>query len=68
MLGTAVRERQMVMKRVKIFNELKKALGQPGISNWASAMDLRVTEIPSPPTKKRRKKSTRSKLSQAQAD
>ena len=58
----------MVLKRVKIFNELKKALGQARDFELGKRDDLRVTEIPSPPTKKRRKKSTRSKLSQAQAD
>jgi len=56
------------MKRVKIFNELKKALEEIRDFELGKRNDLRVTEIPSPPTKKRRKKSTRSKLSQTQPD
>jgi hypothetical protein len=58
----------MAMKRVKIFNELKKALEEIRDFELGKRNDLRVTEIPSPPTKKRRKKSTRSKLSQTQPD
>jgi hypothetical protein len=58
----------MVMKRVKSFNELKKALDQARDFELGKRNDLRVTEIPSPPTKKRRKKSTRSKFSQTQPD
>jgi hypothetical protein len=58
----------MAMKRVKIFNELKKALDQARDFELGKRNDLRVTEIPSPPTKKRRKKSTRSKFSQTQPD
>jgi hypothetical protein len=54
----------MAMKCVNIFNELKKALGQARDFELGKRNDLRVTEITSPPTKKRRKKSTRSKLSQ----
>jgi hypothetical protein len=56
------------MKRVKIFNELKQALEEIRDFRQGKRNDLRVTEIPSPPAKKRRKKSTRSKLSQTQAD
>jgi hypothetical protein len=51
------------MKRVKIFNELKKALGQARDFELGKRNDLRVTEIPSPPAKKRRKKSSRSQCS-----
>jgi hypothetical protein len=58
----------MAMKRVKIFNELKEALEEIRDFELGKRNDLRVTEIPSPPTKKRRKKSTRSKLSQTHAD
>ena len=58
----------MAMKRVKIFNELKEALEEIRDFELGKRNDLRVTEIPSPPTKKRRKKSTRSKLSQTQPD
>jgi hypothetical protein len=53
----------MAMKRVKIFNELKKALEQARDFELGKRNDLRLTEIPSPPTKKRRKKSSRSKCS-----
>ncbi len=56
----------MAMKRVKIFNELKKGLEQAKDFELGKRNDLRVTEIPSPPTKKRRTKSSRTRLSQSQ--
>lgn len=51
----------MAMKRVKIFNEMKNALGQARDFELGKRNDLRVTEIPCPPAKKRRKKSSRSR-------
>jgi len=58
----------MAMKRVKIFNELKQALEEIRDFRQGKRNDLRVTEIPAAPTKKRWKKSTCGKLSQRRAD
>ena len=58
----------MAIKRVNIFNELKQALEQARDFELGKRNDLRVTEIPAPAKKRRRKKSTRSKLSQRRAD